>query len=208
MDFNGNFDVKPFFIISKTRLNSIIGHELGFHERWNRLDSLYWIPSYTGKCDDSFEYKDIYMFYEDDDLFNKTNINEDEKGYFVVGYKKPQLDIFEDVSISTWEKANTFNQALNAIKNFSDEKEIHIFGLSKDVNKELCEKLEEVTTFWNKFTERNCFDLRDGADNTDKEKVHMEGDIIITDPCYLIKKIDESTRPKWIDFHPYKSIYE
>lgn len=42
----------------------------------------------------------------------------------------------------------------------------------------------------------------------DSEPVEFDGDIIITDPCYIIKKRDESTRPKWNDFHQYKSIYE
>lgn len=30
----------------------------------------------------------------------------------------------------------------------------------------------------------------------------FKGSVIITDPCYIIKKVDESTRPKWSDFHP------
>lgn len=42
----------------------------------------------------------------------------------------------------------------------------------------------------------------------DSELVEFDGDIIITDPCYIIKERDESTRPKWNDFHQYKSIYE
>lgn len=42
----------------------------------------------------------------------------------------------------------------------------------------------------------------------DSEPVEFDGDIIITDPCYIMKKRDESTRPKWDDFHPYKRIYD
>lgn len=42
----------------------------------------------------------------------------------------------------------------------------------------------------------------------DSDLVEFNGDIIITDPCYIIKERNESTRPKWDDFHPYKSIYE
>ena len=42
----------------------------------------------------------------------------------------------------------------------------------------------------------------------DSDLVEFNGDIIITDPCYIIKERDESTRPKWDDFHPHKSIYE
>ena len=34
----------------------------------------------------------------------------------------------------------------------------------------------------------------------DSEPVSFDGDIIITDPCYIVKKLDETTRPKWEDF--------
>lgn len=42
----------------------------------------------------------------------------------------------------------------------------------------------------------------------DGELIEFDGDIIITDPCYIVKERDESDRPKWGDFHPYESIYE
>ena len=32
-----------------------------------------------------------------------------------------------------------------------------------------------------------------------KEK-YFKGDILITDPCYICKDRDESTRPKWDDY--------
>lgn len=35
-----------------------------------------------------------------------------------------------------------------------------------------------------------------------KRKVHMTGDIIITDPCYFVKHPDKSGMPKWNDYHP------
>lgn len=38
--------------------------------------------------------------------------------------------------------------------------------------------------------------------------MRFKGDIIITDPCYIIKDVDTSDKPKWKDFHPYKSIYD
>lgn len=34
----------------------------------------------------------------------------------------------------------------------------------------------------------------------DSEPVSFDGDIIITDPCYVVKDLDESSRPKWEDF--------
>lgn len=39
------------------------------------------------------------------------------------------------------------------------------------------------------------------ADNLlDSAPVSFDGDIIITDPCYVVKDLDESSRPKWEDF--------
>lgn len=34
----------------------------------------------------------------------------------------------------------------------------------------------------------------------DSESVSFDGDIIITDPCYIMRHRDESTRPKWEDY--------
>lgn len=34
----------------------------------------------------------------------------------------------------------------------------------------------------------------------DSEPVEFNGDLIITDPCYIVKDRDETTRPKWEDF--------
>lgn len=36
----------------------------------------------------------------------------------------------------------------------------------------------------------------------------FQGDIIITDPCYVCRKIDSSDRPQWSDYHAYSSIVE
>lgn len=36
----------------------------------------------------------------------------------------------------------------------------------------------------------------------------FKGDILITDPCYICKKEDESTRPKWEDYFTYKNMTE
>jgi hypothetical protein len=44
--------------------------------------------------------------------------------------------------------------------------------------------------------------LRYSTYNTylDSRPVEFDGDIIITDPCYIIKHRDESTRPRWSEF--------
>lgn len=53
------------------------------------------------------------------------------------------------------------------------------------------------------YTNRNSF-IR----YLDSEPMEFDGDIIITDPCYIMKELDESDRPKWSDYHPYSSIRE
>lgn len=40
------------------------------------------------------------------------------------------------------------------------------------------------------------------------ESKQFKGDILITDPCYIIKKVDESTRPKWEDYFTYNNMTE
>lgn len=42
----------------------------------------------------------------------------------------------------------------------------------------------------------------------DSEDKHFEGDIIITDPCYIVIDRDETTAPKWEDFFSHKSMRE
>lgn len=38
--------------------------------------------------------------------------------------------------------------------------------------------------------------------------MYFEGDIVITDPCYLVKKRSDDGMPKWDDYMRYKSAYE
>lgn len=40
----------------------------------------------------------------------------------------------------------------------------------------------------------------------DTEPIHFEGDLIITDPCYITKDLNRSSEPKWQDFHKYPSM--
>lgn len=40
----------------------------------------------------------------------------------------------------------------------------------------------------------------------DSDPIEFDGDIIITDPCYVIKHRDYSTSPQWSEFHLYKCV--
>lgn len=42
----------------------------------------------------------------------------------------------------------------------------------------------------------------------DSEPMQFDGDIIITDPCYITKEQDDADEPKWSDYYAYTSIYD
>lgn len=89
-----------------------------------------------------------------------------------------------------------------------DAYDCHIFDLEKECYQKLMEQYAFAVKERDKPLERNCFDLGHGADNSWKERVRMDGDIIIVDPCYLDKPLDESTAPKLEDYCQYTDIKE
>lgn len=87
----------------------------------------------------------------------------------------------------------------------------------------LCESKEEYEKVPEDIEIMGAFSVRDDLYDTMMKKINItkekmeaqrnrhifvKGDIIITDPCYIVKDRDESTAPKWEDFHPYKSMME
>lgn len=89
-----------------------------------------------------------------------------------------------------------------------DAYDCHIFDLEKECYQKLMEQYAFAVKERDKPLERNCFDLGHGADNSWKERMRMDGDIIIVDPCYLDKPLDESTAPKLEDYCQYTDIKE
>ena len=51
-------------------------------------------------------------------------------------------------------------------------------------------------------------DIAFGIDKLIDMEMEFEGDIIITDPCYIMRKLDYSSEPKWKDYMSYSSIKE
>lgn len=64
-------------------------------------------------------------------------------------------------------------------------------------------QLEDVEAFMDSLDLDNyIMNLRYNNFNVylDSDPVEFDGDVLITDPCYIVKDRDESTRPKWEDF--------
>ena len=135
-------------------------------------------------------------FLAEDDLYGKTKVFEAER-FLVLWKTKGKCHYAE---------SNTYKEALRLFDR--DSYSQHIFDISKECQEKLKEKYDMVLGEEMRLYEKNCFDLKYGADNSWKKKVKMDGDIIITDPCYLIKQRDESKKPKWEDYHPYGSLEE
>lgn len=203
------FETKPYYISCSLKLNSLKIRDKEMKE-WNKNESLNGIYYLS---DDSFKHTNVHMFYKKDDLIEEIDSLEDDT-YILLGIEKPfhsgnpKVDkMFEDTKFSTWEILNSVKKLKEVFNNLRNE-DIHLFKMSDDVSIEIMDKYRKAEEICDYLTERNCFDTAENADNSGKYKVKMKGDIIITDPCYLIRKRDESTRPKWENFHPYNSIYE
>lgn len=66
-----------------------------------------------------------------------------------------------------------------------------------DVNNDMYDKIiADAQERLNKYIEKKM------------RKIYMKGDIIITDPCYIVKHLDYSTSPKWSDYHSYRNAKE
>ena len=92
--------------------------------------------------------------------------------------------------LPSWEKV-TSNGELKKAREKYVEDSIRIFDVAQNMCEELTTmayKIKDVATY---LSERNCFDVRPKANNIGKYKIHMKGDIIITDPCYLIKNRED-----------------
>lgn len=80
-------------------------------------------------------------------------------------------------------------------------------GLSEEVyEKFIIEKekeFEKHTKMLEQMLERHSklkYDFAFGLDKLIDMEMDFDGDIIITDPCYIMKKPDKSTEPKWEDY--------
>jgi len=83
---------------------------------------------------------------------------------------------------------------LDEIKEFiKDNDDYYIFELSDDVYNE----------FIKEFTEK-----KEKEEEHRMRLVRFDGNIIITDPCYLVRDRDTSNKPAWDEYMSYKSVYD
>lgn len=212
---NDLYKSEPFFVASNMRLNSSTRLGKEFMPHWNKETSLAMILYYIDEhMMSSIIHKDILMFYKKDELKELSEETFGNETYAVLGIKKPRVsdnpklnDLFKDAKVSSWCVVKTYDELTEAVEKYTDD-DLHIFKMSDVATDTLLEQFKNAYTLSNYQIEKNCFDMSPNANNDGKYKVHMKGDIIITDPCYLIKHRDESTRPKWADYHLYGSIYE
>ena len=137
-----------------------------------------------------------YFLFSLDKKVNIDSLTELNEDLLIVGFEKKNIPIIHE----TWYKVHfdTFNSLEEAIKysktlENSNVLEVCAFYIKDNIAD------REVDKIHKKLNERKDYSLR---------VVHYEGDIIITDPCYIEKEIDETKKPKWSDFFDYKSMKE
>ena len=95
--------------------------------------------------------------------------------------------------LDNWAEFDNKEDAINFIDTLEKSKDIYIFDVKDDL------KENELKLYEERLQKEEEYLMR---------KVRFDGDIIITDPCYLMKPLDESSRPKWEDYMSYKSSYD
>lgn len=137
------------------------------------------------------------MFYETNDLSNNNISFDNGEKYIVLGTLKPQKtnsarynSLLLDIQMPSWDLVST-NDELQVAKDKYFNDSIHIFDIAQSVCEELTTsayQAREVVTY---LREKNCFDMTNETNNVGKYKVKMQGSIIITDPCYIIKNRED-----------------
>lgn len=178
------------------------------HDSWEYEESSQYISYYSNRISNTmFKHHNTHAFNVEKAIFiGKGKYELTEKVIDVVSETNPVMLIgIEDSSDSAikskyihlrknmWQIVKTQKEAEEFISKIDENEMIGAFNMSDDVFQDICDKY---------------FGEMDRIEAMRMRKLHLEGDIIITDPCYIVKHRDESTRPKWDDFHPYKSIYE
>jgi hypothetical protein len=99
----------------------------------------------------------------------------------------------ETIPMRTWEEFDDIDKAKEFIEKLASTISIYIFSSKDDIR-------DKVVKEYKEFVEK--------LEAKRMRKVHFDGDIIITDPCYLIRERDEANKPSTKDFYSYKSIEE
>jgi len=97
------------------------------------------------------------------------------------------------ITTQTWKHAESFDDVLKMINEIDVSKPFYLCPEDSDIYPEIIKEMRECA--------RKKLEKR-------MRHIKFKGDIIITDPCYVVRKRDESTRPKWKDFHIHSNIRE
>lgn len=116
--------------------------------------------------------------------------------------KETLIKYLNDAEKSPWSTMLEWKMRSYLIEKIADGKEVpgeNIFAFEAAVNK------LEIDKYYLRLQYPKAYSCKRYLDS---EPVEFDGDIIITDPCYIIKEQDESDKPQWSDYHLFSSIYE
>lgn len=181
-----------FISCSKT-INKISSKVFTFCH-WNSWEDVFDATAYLMETNYSELEKEFYLFNRENS-FSPQELEEKLKlgGVFIIGYKLIELPKRESHIIETWDFFEDLDSIYAFEKTLLKDKEIFYFSKEDNIyEKSKIDYLEMIR-------KHEEYLMR---------KQYFKGDIIITDPCYITKDRDETKKPKWGDFHPYKSMYD
>ena len=136
---------------------------------------------------DISRYSNYYLFNEKDEIKDFNNLKECKT--IAIVKELVNENSYESCSWKIFETISDFIKEKEQLENYL---EFHLFYLNDDI---LQETLDKIIDNINKKEEKRM------------QKVHFKGDIIITDPCYIInKKLEEQGKPKFKDYISHEDI--
>lgn len=152
---------------------------------WSKLSDTILVPR-VGEKSKFATYKKIYLFSTKNNMLGKPF---DDKPVIVVG-KRAKESSGVTVFNYPWVICNSYDDAMSCNK---DMEIMGIFDIMDDEYERTVSLIDSVKEKMRAQRDRHLM---------------IKGDVIITDPCYIIKERDSSNAPKWDDFHPYKNMRE
>lgn len=202
------YKCEPYIIIYNTSTTARCKTKPILTSSWECENNLVFYDFYANNSNDSIKYSNIRVFPLSADLYKSAvNLPENKTSYITCISQERIIYAKETHKFKNWKSFSLYEDAVKYLDEIDCEDK-YLFALSDEITQDMADKYNRICAAYEFMTEKNCFDMLNEDKNKGHFKVHMEGDIIITDPCYIIRHRDESTRPKWEDYHKYSSLYE
>lgn len=212
-DFLNVYNLKenePVIIAYESVLSIDKINKVSRHYQLEELSDIYHLYYFIDSSNwfEYVKYENIHIFYPQDNIIDEfETLNKDDK-FLVAGYKKTSNSKFSKIisesGIADYEICEDSDEVLKILDKYDENHKKYVFSLKEDKYESIVKQMTYNYICNNITNERNVFVK--GENNLLKKKKHFEGDIIITDPCYIIRHRDESTRPKWKDYHQFDNI--